>query len=102
MLFSVQALRVFAAFLVVLAHTDQVTFGRPEMLFGSGSINLFFVLSGFIMVYTTYSKPISPLHFMGHRVPQGSFRLYWLAYARDLSHCGRSAATPARNAPGRD
>jgi exopolysaccharide production protein ExoZ len=62
---GVQALRAVAVVLVVLFHAAaaaQVTVPVPEILwmqplmyFGYGGVNLFFVISGFIMVYITWN-----------------------------------------------
>lgn len=80
MLLNIQALRAMAALLVVLVHLE--TLGRPlgvgkEIfdLFAVG-VDLFFVISGFIMVHTTSRRAISPGHFMLDRLLRVA-PLYW-------------------------
>ncbi|WP_022694943.1 acyltransferase family protein [Ponticaulis koreensis] len=66
----IQALRAFAAYLVVFYHIRAIEFeyaremGTDEYalvggLFSNGwaGVDLFFVISGFIMVYVTFSRP---------------------------------------------
>lgn len=81
MLLNVQALRGLAAFLVVFVHLERVATlaGLPAgvTIFGNSGVDVFFVISGLIMVVTT-SGP-------RHQTPQGFLRnrltriapLYW-------------------------
>lgn len=81
MLLNVQALRGLAAFLVVFVHLERVATlaGLPPgvTIFGNSGVDVFFVISGLIMVVTT-SGPRS-------QTPQGFLRnrltriapLYW-------------------------
>jgi exopolysaccharide production protein ExoZ len=46
--------------------------------FGGYGVDLFFVISGFIMLVTTWDKPIGPFEFMSHRIRR-IVPLYWLA-----------------------
>jgi len=82
MIYSVQYLRGIAALMVVLHHIE-IKGGQ----YGNGALNgyhigyfgvdLFFIISGFIMCHTTSNKDISFRKFMGARI----FRilpLYWL------------------------
>jgi len=62
-LFNVQALRGIAAMLVVFAHLQfyERTFGgdtilSPVFKMGMNGVDLFFVISGFIMVYVTRNR----------------------------------------------
>jgi peptidoglycan/LPS O-acetylase OafA/YrhL len=65
MLFSFQYLRVFAALFIVAYHAEANVFsylnlaGRLPALFsfGHNCVSLFFVLSGFVISYSCYSKP---------------------------------------------
>jgi peptidoglycan/LPS O-acetylase OafA/YrhL len=81
MLRNVQALRATAALLVVVVHLE--TLGAPLgldrvvfNLFAVG-VDLFFVISGFIMVYTTAHRPVSPGAFLLNRFLRIA-PLYWL------------------------
>lgn len=82
MIHSLQLLRFIAALMVVFVHTrSKLRFlDGPDMLwpwlFGGAGVDIFFVISGFIMLYTYNARPISPLHFFGKRF----FRL-WPLYA---------------------
>ena len=89
---NVQALRAVAAFLVVLFHM-----GNPEGLerrwispdvnltqwfgtFGSFGVDLFFVISGFIMIVTTweqFGRPGASRHFLVRRLVR-IYPPYWL------------------------
>lgn len=78
---SIQHLRAVAALAVVVAHV-AVYLGRlgfqgywPKSL-GAG-VDLFFVISGFIMWVTTAGKPISPATFLLKRIARVA-PLYWI------------------------
>ncbi|HHL42318.1 MAG TPA: acyltransferase, partial [Hellea balneolensis] len=82
MIHSLQFLRFIAALMVVFVHTrSKLKFlDGPELLWpnllGRAGVDIFFVISGFIMLYTYNARPISPIHFFGKRF----FRL-WPLYA---------------------
>lgn len=65
MIFSFQYLRVIAALLIVAYHAEANVFsylnltGRLPALFSFGYnyVSLFFILSGFVISYSCYSKP---------------------------------------------
>lgn len=85
---SIQHLRAVAALSVVVAHV-AVYLGRlgfqgywPNSL-GAG-VDLFFVISGFIMWVTTANRPISPLSFMLKRIARVA-PLYWLVTGFSLA-----------------
>lgn len=77
---SIQYLRAVAALLVVVAHAflhpiDYVDVTYRRM--GSFGVLLFFVISGFIMVYTTGKGSFTPGQFLRRRVERIA-PLYWL------------------------
>src|SRR6266567_3039596 len=68
---SIQYLRAVAATMVVYHHARDRLPGFSEAFpspIGQAGVDLFFVISGFIMVVTTWSKPVSPGVFMLRRV----------------------------------
>lgn len=77
---SIQYLRGIAALLVVWHHaTNQIT-GMSEFLpsdFGVSGVDLFFVISGFIMVVTTAGSSITPTQFWSRRIAR-VVPIYWL------------------------
>jgi exopolysaccharide production protein ExoZ len=72
MVFNVQVLRAVAATMVVWVHTQEIIVSDvlPHWTrnFGYGGVDLFFVISGFIMVCTTQNKDIHPLAFFRKRM----------------------------------
>ena len=77
MIDNIQALRAAAALLVVFVHLDVFArvLGLPTV--GHGGVDLFFVISGFIMVHTTWARPIGPGVFMLNRLARIA-PIYWL------------------------
>src|SRR6266478_6157802 len=82
MIRPIQYLRGIAAMMVVWHHalgqialSHQLTDLPP---FGGYGVDLFFVISGFIMLVTTWDKPITPVEFIKHRIRR-VVPLYWLA-----------------------
>lgn len=80
MIRNLQVLRAFAALLVVFVHCDVII--APVELsatireaFSSG-VDLFFVISGFVMVYTTSTHPPAAGHFLLGRIAR-VVPLYW-------------------------
>ena len=70
-LINIQYLRAIAALMVVWSHArEQVEWLKIQfpLNFGVSGVDLFFVISGFIMVYTTHDKKISPLQFFSRRL----------------------------------
>ena len=80
MLANIQALRAVAALFVVFAHL--VMFDRPllerPLSFGIYGVDLFFVISGLVMVRTTADKRITPVRFFANRIAR-IVPLYWAA-----------------------
>jgi exopolysaccharide production protein ExoZ len=67
---SIQSLRAIAASLVILFHIRGIEeiYGDPTKLLlnwyeGAYGVDIFFVISGFIMVYVTHNKPSSVAYF---------------------------------------
>lgn len=78
---GIQALRGIAALMVVLYHSSQqvtARIGDEPLAWGEFGVDVFFVISGFVMVYAVERRPgITPAMFLRDRI----FRivpLYWL------------------------
>lgn len=79
-LYSIQYLRALAALLVVVAHAFSHQIGVDNafvVLAGRLGVVLFFVISGFIMVYISGSGAFSPATFLKRRIIR-IVPLYWL------------------------
>lgn len=84
MLISIQALRAFAAWVVVLHHFMQVSFDfeidNPlELLLVTRAqmgVDIFFVLSGFVIYITTAGRSIPTHHFLWRRAAR-IVPVYW-------------------------
>lgn len=85
---TLQALRALAALLVLAGHMSQLE-GQflgdpligPEWLLGFGGVDLFFVISGFVMVYITQGAPRGDGAVIGRFVYARATRVYpayWL------------------------
>jgi peptidoglycan/LPS O-acetylase OafA/YrhL len=78
---NVQALRALAALLVVFVHLkvlgSQIGIAPATLDFGNAGVDLFFVISGFIMVVTTRRSSTSPGHFVANRIAR-IVPFYWL------------------------
>lgn len=79
MLNNVQALRALAAFLVVIHHMMALKLGmdRGPASFGRFGVDIFFVISGFIMVYTTRSGGETRSGFLNKRLIR-IVPIYWI------------------------
>ncbi|MBI1360893.1 MAG: acyltransferase family protein [Alphaproteobacteria bacterium] len=81
MLNRLQALRAVAAYMVVLFHCFEglhaEELGIPRMTVGAAGVGLFFVISGFIMVYVAGSRETPPT-FIVNRIAR-IVPLYWAA-----------------------
>ena len=76
----VQYLRGIAALMVVWFHGAEQLPGAKALIpnaFGNSGVDIFFVISGFIMVVTTHGAGMSPLEFMRRRIIRVA-PLYWL------------------------
>ncbi len=65
---NVQCLRGVSALLVIFFHLDKILLSIGLPPFGSGGVDIFFVISGFIMVYSTVDRDVSPRSFIADRV----------------------------------
>jgi len=91
---GIQALRGLAALLVVVTHTYSMELKySPDQLLGKWSyyggtgVDLFFVISGFIMVHVTRNTARGPAgagHFLLRRISR-IYPLYWLVSAALLA-----------------
>lgn len=82
MIVSIQYLRGIAALMVVLTHIrikgQQYQTGSAEgFTIGGDGVDLFFIISGFIMCFTTHSQSLSPARFMINRAVR-ILPLYWV------------------------
>ncbi|MBI1407095.1 MAG: acyltransferase family protein [Caulobacter sp.] len=71
---SIQYLRAFAAFSVAAFHAFQ--WARLDFDIGGAGVDIFFVISGFIMWRTTQDRPMAPLEFLRRRAVR-IIPLYW-------------------------
>jgi exopolysaccharide production protein ExoZ len=101
---SIQYLRALAATSVVWLHALYVVpgvadrFGAPFL--GSSGVDLFFVISGFIMVVTTARTEATPASFLGLRIIR-VVPLYWLAtLAMVVLEASDHASAAYRDTPG--
>jgi exopolysaccharide production protein ExoZ len=84
MLFQLQYLRAIAALLVVYFHSVlqfqkvDAGFDPQRYTFGETGVDVFFVLSGFVMWLTTRGRNITPVDFYRRRIKR-IVPLYWLA-----------------------
>lgn len=79
-LLSIQYLRAAAALMVVFFHADgmaQEYFRFAGLPFGASGVDIFFVISGFIMWVTTAPERITPASFVMNRVIR-IVPLYWM------------------------
>lgn len=81
MLRNIQALRALAALLVVVVHLEPLAaplgLGRAALAPFAAGVDLFFVISGFIMVHATARRSQRPAQFLANRLLRIA-PLYWL------------------------
>jgi exopolysaccharide production protein ExoZ len=79
-LLNVQALRALAAVMVIVVHLEAIVKGmggsKADSALFSVGVDLFFMISGFIMVYTTSARKIGPLAFLLNRIARIA-PFYW-------------------------
>ena len=76
---SLQALRGFAAGMVVVAHSIEHAPGKsidPITLAGRFGVDIFFVISGFVILYVAGNGPFRPFAFLSRRIWR-IVPLYW-------------------------
>lgn len=76
---SIQHLRALAALLVVFVHAqEQYPIGDRVIptAFGLGGVDLFFLISGFVMTYTAAQRPLTRVEFLRRRLIRIA-PLYW-------------------------
>lgn len=94
---GLQILRAIAAFGVIVRHTLEMSNGSEAGRFspdwvttsGAAGVDLFFVISGFIMVYVSFppgQSPDSPKRFIIKRATR-IFPLYWICSAVIAAIC---------------
>ena len=80
-LISLQYLRGVAALLIVLFHLfnqlRRLGYSGPTPDLLQAGVDIFFVISGFIMWYTTYDSGVNAMQFMARRIVR-IVPLYWL------------------------
>jgi exopolysaccharide production protein ExoZ len=74
-LYGIQYLRAFAALAVVIFHAAERSGGSFGI--GAAGVDLFFVISGFIMWVMSDSRPLSPKRFVLDRI-QRIVPIYWI------------------------
>jgi len=74
---NIQALRGLAAILVIFTHLHSILGGIGLQTFGGGGVDLFFVISGYIMTYTTCGKDVPSTVFIRNRIIR-IVPIYWM------------------------
>ena len=75
-LYGIQYLRALAAIAVVLFHAAEKT--DHAFAIGAAGVDVFFVISGFIMWVISEKRPVSPARFLADRLRR-IVPVYWLA-----------------------
>jgi exopolysaccharide production protein ExoZ len=79
---SIHYLRGVAAMMVVVFHIySNVDFMRPsvpQVMWLRGGVDIFFVISGFVMVQSTSGRDVTPMKFVQQRVLRIA-PMYWIA-----------------------
>lgn len=78
MLNNLQVLRALAALMVVLIHVGAIQHLHAERLFkfGHTGVDIFFLISGFVMVHSVWKKPVTAVSFAANRITR-IVPLYW-------------------------
>ena len=104
---NIQALRALAAMMVVILHSYGLGMNAGHDLaflagadpWGNAGVDLFFVISGFIMVHIYTARPHSPGRFLANRVAR-IVPLYWLVIGLFALAISRGAMAPVEAGPG--
>lgn len=87
---SIHYLRGLAALLIVLLHTSWYMGDNWGRFFGAGDIgvDIFFIISGFIIAYATRKKPEGTVSFLGKRITRIYPCLFvvWVFYCLYIFH----------------
>lgn len=74
-LLSIQYLRAFAALMVVLYHANRWAWRDFDI--GAAGVDVFFIISGFVLWTSISERPVSPIVFLRRRLAR-VVPLYWL------------------------
>jgi exopolysaccharide production protein ExoZ len=81
---NIQGLRAFAAYAVVVHHVIHALYpylavdhAHPGPAMAATGVDIFFVVSGFVMALSVSAKPVGPLVFLTHRIAR-IVPMYWL------------------------
>ena len=77
---NIQYLRGLASLMVVISHSMTHFHSTQDFILrklGAFGVDIFFVISGFIMIYSTSAKDITPFKFMIRRIERVA-PLYWI------------------------
>ena len=88
-LLSIQYLRAVAALMVLAYHACRWTW--PQMAIGAAGVDVFFVISGFILWTVAHERATTPGRFLRHRASR-VVPLYWVL---TLAVAGAAVAAPA-------
>lgn len=103
MIRPIQYLRALAALSVVWGHSLYIIPAVAQRLgtsyFGASGVDLFFVISGFIMVATNSEDDVTPLRFLALRIVR-VVPLYWLATLAWIAYAAFAGSPTSPFPPG--
>ncbi|MFC4255372.1 acyltransferase family protein [Altererythrobacter xixiisoli] len=78
MLYNLQVLRALAALMVVFVHIGAIEHLHADRMFrfGHTGVDIFFLISGFVMVHSIWKKPVTAGNFVANRITR-IVPLYW-------------------------
>uniref|UniRef100_UPI003BA8F921 acyltransferase family protein n=1 Tax=Rosenbergiella collisarenosi TaxID=1544695 RepID=UPI003BA8F921 len=71
MIYSIQYLRLIACLMVVILHIslkNHLSNGNDFLYFGASGVDIFFIISGYIMCHINSKKPTTPIKFIKDRI----------------------------------